>query len=293
MEFRQKIDVCPSVFLRLNGSARHSEWNNFDHHFAFRGGRPLEISRKLKFSYGGSADVSTFQNFLFEPTRVATVAGTPMDFNDLSAAMLQHSGTNNQLAAALTGSPVADPSLANLLYGNQVLTIGAQANLTYAKSPRLSYMLMFSLMRLQPLSFGGGNSPSATSGNSMNSTSNLPLYTQNVGQDSSAGAGLGISYLISPRITFGMMGMSNRTLSRLADQYVTTAAATLTSALSRHWFRDSQSGEWGLVPAAQHFFEERWRCRLAGRGRGRHLIPEAYFHSDGQPGYRGLLGLGI
>jgi hypothetical protein len=232
------------------GSVEHSEWNNFNHHFAFRGGRPVEISRKLKFSYGGTADMSTFQNFLFAPTQAATLVGTPMDFGDLSAAVLQHPTTNDQLAAALTGSPVADPTLSNLLYGNQVLTIGAQGNLTYTKSPRLNFLMMFSVMRLQPLSFGGGNPGSTTSSNSIfttSSTTNLPAYSQRLGQDNAAGAGLGMSFLVSPRVTFGVTVMGNRTLSRLADQYVTTAAARLAVAVSRHWFVTATAGSGDLT----------------------------------------------
>jgi hypothetical protein len=192
----------------------------------------FNISRKLTplwtLGFTAAANYSTLDQTLFSPTTLSTVASVSSSFGQLSGALLSGNFTGNQqLGVALTNSALVQSPLANLLYGQRMLTSSAHGNLSHAFSPRLSVTF----------SAGGGYSEYVSQ--------NHPLASANtaiLSNTTSGSASASVSYSLSPTSQLGASVTSNWTSSSIEDAITTTSLATFGRAFGKHWIVQFHGG---------------------------------------------------
>jgi hypothetical protein len=156
------------------------------------------------------------------------VAALPSTFSDLAAGILSANFTNNpQLGAALTSSPLLQSPVANLIYGQRMLTASANVSLSYSYSPRLSLTFIG----------GGGRSQYISQGQSSPANS---LYV--IPNTTSGNASVAISYSLSPLTQVGGSVNTVFTSSSLYESYTTTSLATLGHTFGTRWLVQLHGG---------------------------------------------------
>ena len=239
----KQSDFAVHYSFSYNGSVQHPDWSRFNHNLSFRAGRPVKLGRKWSLTYGGSGNVATLQSFLFSEPQAGAVAAAPATFTDFSSAILGRGLSNDQLAAALTGSPIASSGLGELFYGSLMLNASASVGVSYARSPRTTIAVMLSGSRLQPLSH---DSSSGSGG--QNTSANIPAYASGIGATSGGGVGLSATYALNERTSIGVSISASRAISGFSSAYVTSATGSVGRSF-RRWFvhLDAGSGNLSLL----------------------------------------------
>lgn len=216
------LDYTPSY----TGYIRNSNLNALNHALSLSLSRKLVPRWTFGFSVGGN--LSTFEESLYAPTTLSTAAAVPSTFNDLATGLLASNyASNPQLGTALTTSPLVESPVANLVYGQRVLTSSARISLSYSYSPRLSFTFS-----------GGGGRTQYLSGDQAPSTRTNYL----ISNTTSGNASVGFSYSLSPLTQLGGTVSTNRTSSSVNDAYTTTSIATLGHAFAMRWILQVHGG---------------------------------------------------
>jgi hypothetical protein len=165
--------------------------------------------------------------FLYQPTAVGALSQAPATMDDLAAAFSIGQFSSGQVASALTGAPLLESPARTLLLGDRVLSYSGQASLSYTHSSRLSFHLA---------SFAAGGQTRLGSG----STVPQPNYVmpRSIGAD----AGMGMSYMLSPRTQMGIDVEENRISNHYQNGYTTTANASIGRKMGIHWFLRGYGG---------------------------------------------------
>lgn len=221
-----------------NASVNHPEWNRMNHFLNIQGraGKPVARFGRWSLNVAGTMEANNFENFLFTPMQLSQVAATPATFDELAGALTSTSFSNNQLASLLTGAPMVNSPARLLFYGNRILTAGLSSTLTYAYSSRLSFHVRGGGSRLQPLETG---TPSGTA------IRPIQLRT------TTAGASVGLSYLLNPRTKVSWSAESHRVFSPVMDAYINTSTVALSRIMGRHWFGKVEGGAGVIDPVRQ------------------------------------------
>jgi len=207
------------------GLVRYSDTNAFNQYLTLSASR--QLSPKWMLSLSGAASDSTMVQFLYEPSTIGLLSQVPATIDDLAAAFSIGQFSSNQIASTLTGAPLLDSPARSLLLGNRVLSYSGQVSLSYAHSSRLSFHLA---------SFAAGGQNRLGSG----STVPQPNYVmpRSIGID----AGMGMSYLLSPRTQVGLDVEGTRIANLYQNGYITTAAASIGRKMGIHWFLRGYGG---------------------------------------------------
>jgi hypothetical protein len=230
--FRERTNIQLNYSASYAAHLRYSGLNALDH------AASINITRKLAplwtLNLSAAAEYSSIQQFLFSPTAAGNLAAIPATFDDLSAAILTQQSTNPLLAPAVNSAPLVESPARNLLYGSRMFTSGAQASLTRSYSPRLS------------VSFNAGGSRSQhVSENHVIADRNAYLLPSST----SASAGLGASYALSPATQLGGSVIVDRVASSRVDvRLTTTSLATLGRTLGTRWLLQVHGGVAVLTP---------------------------------------------
>jgi len=205
---------------------RYSSLDALNHVFSLTYRRKLTPRWTLGFSVAGN--YSSLEESLFAPTALSNVAAVPATANGFAAALLAGNFTNNpQLGAVLTNSPLVESPLANLLYGQRMLTASGQSTLSYSFSPRLSVTFSGGGARTQP----GSDNRTATTGAA-------PLIPNTTSETASAV----LSYSLSTAAQLGGSVTTTRVSSFLEDAYSTTSLATFGRTLGKKWVMQLHGG---------------------------------------------------
>lgn len=218
------------------GYVRNSSLNALNHVLDLTTSRKIAPRWTLGFSAGGN--LSNLEESLFAPTALGNVASVPATFNDLAAGLLSGNFTNNrQLGVALSGSPLVESPVGNLLYGERMFTSSATSTLSYSYSPRFL------------VTFSGGGARTQHVGDQALGTGNTYL----IPTTTSGSASVAISYSLSPFTQLGASVTSNRTSSSLYDAYTTTSLATFGHTLGTRWVAQLHGGVGVTNPVRQTY----------------------------------------
>ncbi len=216
-------------------SFKYSSLDSLNHNLMF--GLIHDLGPKWTIVWSGAAVTARFDQFLFEPTVFASLAGTPATFDELSQAILSGTYTNPQLASILTGAPLIESPATTLIYGPRFLDASLRTDISYRHSERLRYHFGVSTTRTQGLNSG-------------------QLETDGVRvlpQTTAANAATGLIYAFSPVTTFGVEMSASRIFSRFEDVYVANGTLLLNRVLGRRWIAQVHGGA-GFVTPIQHIF---------------------------------------
>jgi hypothetical protein len=220
---RQHSSVSAMYSGTYGGMIRNSNLNAYSQSLSFSASRTV---RKWTFTFSGSGQDSTFAQYLFQPSALDVVTQLPTNFDDLAAAFSVGNFSSAQIAAMLTGAPLLSTPARSLLLGDRVLSYSAQLALNYAYSTRLSFH------------FGGfGAAGQHRAGKGDTSAPNY-LIPHTVGGN----AGLGLSYMLSPRTQIGFDVEEGRQNNRYMTSYTTTATASFARKMGIHWFTRVYAG---------------------------------------------------
>jgi hypothetical protein len=228
---RLSVTYTPSY----NARPGYSQGNSFNQ------GLNVDYSTKLSarwnFRIGATGQYSSLEQSLFQPTALATVVEVPSSFADLASAVSASKYTNNPIASILTGGPVVDSPARTILYGDRILSIGLASGITYSASPRLLISASVSATRTQGVP---RDNPDAI----MQAQVFLSRSTSGTG-------GIGMSYALSPRTSFGLEGSSTRTFSKFVETYASGASASLSRTLTPRLFAGISGGVGTITPVHQ------------------------------------------
>jgi hypothetical protein len=225
-KFTERSNFSLSYTPSYTAYVRNSSLNALNHALSLNTSRKLAPRWTLGFAAAG--DLSSLEQSLFSPTTLGSASSAPSTFNDLAAGLLTGKFANNpQLGAILTGSPLVESPVRNLLYGQRMFTSSASVSLSHSYSPRLSVSVS-----------GGGGHTQHVSENQVQGaagTSTIPNTT-------TANASVAISYSLSPLTQLGGSVNSTRTSSSLFDSYTTNTLATLGRTLAGRWILQLHGG---------------------------------------------------
>jgi len=170
------------------------------------------IKPRLTYSLGLDSQLMDFESHFLAP--VGTTAATPVS--------TQPAGIQNPLNNGFLQLSAAQSAL----YGGRVFLTTVSNNLSFEKSPRLTYNFGLFFLRSQYL--GGGN---ANLVNTQNVNSSRGL----LGQSSNGSLNGGVNYQVSPRSSIGANLALSRSLSRLGDYYYTTAHFYVSRTVTEWW----------------------------------------------------------
>jgi len=233
------------------GMVHYSGLNSFNQTLSFSASRRL--AARWSFTFSAAANDSTIEQLLFSPTFFSNIASIPANASDLSAALLNGTPTNSQLASLITGAPLPDAPTRALLYGMRILTATGRTSLNYQYSPRTSVRIGFGLLRLQDL----------PSGNSVERNALL-------GQSTSGSIDATIVHFLTPRTQIGATVTASRNFSRLQDAYIDTGSGFIARTLTQHWFVQGQAGIGTIRPVQQTGFTPTGPEYIAGGSVGYH-----------------------
>ena len=206
------------------GRVRYSSWNSWNHGAGLTAQRHLSPRWTLTSSV--NIDLSTQESFLFAPTVLTSATSAPASFDDLAAALLSSKFSNVQLASAFSSAPAAQSPVRTLLYGTRMVTAGAHASVSYAKSPRLS------------LTFGGGGGRTQHASDAGTTQNDIYLLSDTT----SASGNFGFSYSLSPFTQFGADVSTSRVSSSLYETQTTTSTARLGRTIARRLLAQIHGG---------------------------------------------------
>jgi hypothetical protein len=234
--------------ISYNASLRYSSWNTLNHFLNF--GVTHDVSPRLTTYFSGTAATMRWDQFLFEPTVLSEVAGTPSTFDELVSAILSGKYTNSQLASILTGAPTLESPAATLLYGTQFFTSSLRTGIGYELTSRLHFHADAGGSRTQHLN---------TDTPQLNGVYLVPSTT-------SASATMGVGYSLTPFTTIGLEATGSRTFSHFEDVYTVNGVVTANHVLGRHWIVSGRGGTGTFVPVRQTFRYKPGLHYVAGGG---------------------------
>jgi hypothetical protein len=225
-KFTERTTFSLSYTPSYTAQVRYSSLDALNHSASFN------ISRKLTplwtLGFTAAVNYTTQQESLFAPAALSTVASVPSSFGQLSGALLAGNFTGNQqLGVALTNSALVQSPLANLLYGQRMLTSSAHGNLSHSFSPRLSVTF----------SAGGGYSEYVSQNQPLTAAKTAILSNTTSGTASAT-----ISYSLSPSSQIGASVVSNWTSSSIEDAVTTTSVATFGHTFGKAWIVQLHGG---------------------------------------------------
>ena len=249
-----KFTERSSFFLNYTpsytGYVRNSSLNALNHALSMNSSRKL--APRWTLGYAAAGALNSLEQTLFSPTTLNNVAAVPATFDDLAAGMLAGKFTKNPLlGTVLTGSPLVESPVSNLLYGQRMLTASGHVSLTYSYSPRFSVTFSGGGARSQPIS--DGQTPGVNNNALINNTT-------------SGDASISMSYSLSPVTQLGASVTGTRTISSFQDIYTTTSVATLGRALRRRWLVQVHGGIGFTNPVRQTAFPISTTPRPVGGG---------------------------
>lgn len=215
------INYTPSyISLRRNDS-----YNSWNHRLTITGDR--QLTRSWSFTGGILGAYTTMEQSLFAPTVFRQMTALPTTLDNLSNVLLRSPLTNEQMAATLTGSAIADSPARVLLFGNTALNTSANLSFSYAKSSRT----------IVSISAGGGHTrPIRTT-----QSENLP--NNNLISDTTMGnANVTLSHSLSPRTQIGASVIGDRVKSNFQDVYRTSALFFAGRRMGMRWFAQLNGG---------------------------------------------------
>lgn len=209
------VDYTPSY----TGYIRNSNLNALNHALSLTARRKLAPRWTLDFSLAGN--LSSMEQSIFAPTALGNVAAAPATFADLAAGLLSARFTNNPLLGTiLTRSPLIESPVANLIYGQRMLTASTQVSLSYSYSPRFTLIFSDGTARTQYMS----------------STKALTVTNPYLLANTTSGnASMGFSYSLSPITQIGGTVTVSRISSAIFDAYTTTSLATFGRTFGTRW----------------------------------------------------------
>jgi hypothetical protein len=208
------------------GQVRYSQLNALNQSLSLGWNRHL--GRKWTLGFAAASGISNYDQMLFSPTVFSSVAGAPGSFDDLASAILAGKYNNNQLASLLTGAPVIESPARTYFFGNRVFGSSGSMSLAYQHSQRLSINFSASGTEAQHLK---EDNVQGVSGKGY-------LIPRAV----TAGAGLFVSYALTPRTQLGVSMTSGRGFSEIQQAYTTSGSLSLGRTLSQHWFASVSAG---------------------------------------------------
>jgi hypothetical protein len=156
------------------------------------------------------------------------VENSPATLDDLTAAVASGKFTDDEIAAILTGSPVVDRAGEADLDVRRILTTGARASASYARSRRMSIDIGAEVRRSKTAS--GGREDDAVS------------QRRFISGTTSARASAGLTYDLSPESKVGVEISQQRTESSVREANYTTATASYDREFGRGWRAGVQAG---------------------------------------------------
>jgi hypothetical protein len=221
---RQRWNFSMMYSGTYGGMVRYSDTNAFSQSLSLSASRMLSPKWTLAFSGAGSDN--TTAEFLYQPSTIGVVSQVPATMDDLAAAFSVGQFSSSQVASTLTGAPQLESPARSLLLGDRVLSYSGQASLNYAHSSRLSFHLS---------SFSAGGQHRLGRGTVTESNYVVP---RSMGID----AGMGMSYMLSPRTQVGLDISGNRISNPYQGAYVTNASASIGRKMGIHWFLAAHAG---------------------------------------------------
>lgn len=221
-----------------NGSVRYSSFNRMNHNFTFVANRPLQVSgRRWSADASGSASINTFETYFFRPTQLGQVASTPATFDDLAAAVLSRSHSNDALGSALAVASTADTPLTPVFFGSRFLNLHAQAGVSYAYSSRLRMRIGIDGNRTQALNDEIRGDPAVVAAEG--ETGSRGEFRR---QNTMMQVNYTVNYSLTPRTEVGGLLAVNKNFVGGGGYYGTTAMATITRTLTRQLFGQARAG---------------------------------------------------
>jgi hypothetical protein len=215
---RDRTNVSVTYSGSYGGMARYSELNAFNHAVSLSASR--QLTQRWTFSVSAVGQDATVAQTLFQPATFATAPQVPASFNDFAALFSVGQFSNAQIASTLTGAPILQSPVRTLLLGNRILSYAAQAGLTYAYSPRLT--LQFSSFTASGQTQVGGQG-------------NVATQAYAVPRSLGGQAGLGASYMLSPRTTLAVDVAENRIVNHYQRAWSSMANVSLGRKMGEHW----------------------------------------------------------
>jgi hypothetical protein len=182
------------------------------------------LGRKWTMSWSGAGQIMNFDEALFADSTLTQLASNPINFENLSGAILRGSSSDPLLNSTAYGSLHPDQSIQDFLLGHRTANVGAQATLTYAHSERLS------------VSFTGGGMLARHLKDSSDPSGFLYPKLN------SAAATVNATYSLSPRTQVGVS--ANMVRSELDSTRLTSNAlsGSISRDMSRRWFVQASLG---------------------------------------------------
>jgi len=215
----QHTDLGLTYSLNFGGLVQNSESNAFNHSLSFSMSHVLTPKWTLTLSANGN--YSTILQYLYQPSNVALISQVPATMDDLAAAFSLGQFSSNQVASMLTGAPVLDSPARTLLVGSRILTYSGQASLTYAHSSRLNFHV---------------SGVTGAGQNRVGGNDQVPEHNYAMPHSIGLNAGVGFSYMFSPRTQLGADLEESRTMNRYQGAFTTNASVSIGRKMSQRWF---------------------------------------------------------
>jgi hypothetical protein len=182
------------------------------------------LGSKWTMNWSGAGQIMNFDDALFADSTLTQLASNPINFENLSGAILRGNSSDPALNSTAYGSLHPDQSIQDFLLGHRTANAGAQATLTYAHSERLSVSFIAGGMLVRHL-----KDPSDPSGFA------YPKLN-------SAATGINATYSLSPRTQVGVS--ANMVRSELDSTRLTSNAlsGSISRDMSRRWFVQASLG---------------------------------------------------
>jgi hypothetical protein len=179
------------------------------------------ITPRWTYGLNMNAGLMDFDSYFLSPTATTAVS---------SPTVGQPGGIPN----LVNNGPAPNSPAQSALYGGRVFNTVVSNNLTFAKSPRLTYHMGISLTRSQYVGRGGNATSSGNS--SVNSSRGL------LGQGSYGDASFGLAYSLTPRTNIGASVNLSRGISSIADYYYTNAQFHVAHSMTQWWRVQASAG---------------------------------------------------
>ncbi|MBZ5595209.1 MAG: hypothetical protein LAP39_23440 [Acidobacteriia bacterium] len=183
------------------------------------------LASKWTMNFSGSAQIMNFDEALFAESTLTQIASTAITFDDLAGSIIQGKSSDPQLNNTAYGSLHPDGGIQTFLFGQRTANAGAQATLTYARSPRLSVSFIAGGMFVRHL-----KDPSDPAGF---------IYPK----VNSTAAGINATYSLSPRTQVGVSANMVRSEFLGATNLTTNSfSGSISRTMSRRWFMQASLG---------------------------------------------------
>lgn len=222
-----------------DASVKYFSPNSFNNFLTF--GLMRDLALRWTWTATGMARTARWDEFLFSPTEFASIASSPVTFEDLVSGLLAGKYTNGELASILTGSPQIESPASSLLYGTRFFNTSMRLGVMYDHSAALKLHWGLTGTRVQHLNEGG--------------TGDNSVYL--VPQTTTASASAGATYAISP-FTFVNLDLSaSRTFTSFEDEYISSAVGSIGHVVGRHIIVQVRGGGGILTPVHETFSTSR------------------------------------